>query len=94
VRGRVEPDESGVPQLVVEVHDNGLGVPEAVRPRLFEQFFRAHAQTVVGVEGTGLGLNIVRDAVEALGGRAWAAFPGPEGSVFAFAFPLRRGTDG
>ena len=91
VHGALRDDPaSGAPEVVVEVRDNGLGVPEAQRARLFEQFFRAHGETVTGVEGTGLGLSIVRDAVESIGGRAWAEFPAYGGSVFAFAFPARR----
>jgi signal transduction histidine kinase len=91
VRGHTTaPGPEGTPETIVEVWDNGLGVPEAQRPRLFARGFRAHAQTVTGVEGTGLGLSIVKDAVEALGGRAWAAFPPAGGACFAFALPARR----
>ncbi|HEX2190105.1 MAG TPA: sensor histidine kinase [Longimicrobiaceae bacterium] len=90
IRGYVDGDHAGPGcELVVEVCDNGLGVPEEARDRLFQRFFRAHGGTVTGVEGTGLGLSIVRETVESLGGRAWASFPG-EGSVFALAFPCRR----
>lgn len=93
VRGRVTPLTDLVPaQVVVEVADNGLGVPLDQRSRLFERFFRAGVETMTGVEGTGLGLSIVRETVEALGGRAWAEF-GPEGSVFAFSLPVRRSAD-
>ena len=79
--------------LIVRVADNGLGVPEEARPRLFEQFYRAHASTVTGVEGTGLGLSIVRDTVESLGGKAWAEFPENGGSVFCLRLPSRRDDD-
>ena len=57
----------------------GSGVPPRQRAALFEQFFRAHGETVTGVEGTGLGLSIVRETVESLGGRAWAEFPNATG---------------
>lgn len=77
-------------ELVVEVHDNGIGVPEAERARLFERFFRAQPGTVTGVEGTGLGLSIVRDVAESLGGEAWAEFEGEE-TVFAFSMPIDDG---
>jgi signal transduction histidine kinase len=94
VRGyTTEPGPGGTPETVVEVWDNGLGVPEAQRPHLFARGFRAHAETVTRVEGTGLGLSIVKDVVEALGGRAWAAFPLGGGSCFAFALPARRTVD-
>ena len=60
--------------------------------RTYERFYRAHGDALPGVEGTGLGLNIVRDTVAALGGRAWAEFP-EKGSVFAFSLPCRREGD-
>lgn len=81
-------------ELLVEVCDNGLGVPEAMRAELFARGFRAHADTVTGVEGTGLGLSLVKDAVEAIGGRVWASFPPGGGACFAFATPARRAEDG
>lgn len=93
VRGRTVRTEGGEPcEVVVEVVDNGLGVPEKHRTRLFERFFRAHEEERPDVEGTGLGLNIVRDVLTGIGGKVWAEFPG-EGSVFAFSMPCRRGED-
>lgn len=80
-------------ELVVRVRDNGIGVPRESRERLFQQFYRAHAESVTGVEGTGLGLSIARETAESLGGRAWAEFPEEGGSVFAFALPSRRVED-
>jgi signal transduction histidine kinase len=77
---------------VIRVRDNGLGVPERDRDRLFERFFRAHTASTSGIEGTGLGLSIVRETAESLGGKAWAEFPEGE-SVFAFSLPCRRAED-
>ena len=77
-------------ELVVRVRDNGLGVPEAGRERLFERFFRGHD---VAVEGTGLGLSLVQETAESFGGRAWAEFDQAEGSCFAFTLPCRRRED-
>lgn len=93
VRGYVMVSDADRPsEVVVEVHDNGIGVPAALRGQLFDRFFRAHEDSVPGVEGTGLGLSIVRETVESLGGRVWADFPA-DGSVFAFAIPCRRTSD-
>ena len=90
ISGRLENASSTSDcEMVLRVSDNGLGVPAEVRGRLFERFFRAHEKTVTGVEGTGIGLSIVRDTAEAMGGRAWAEFP-EEGTIFAFSFPCRR----
>ena len=83
----------GTGELTVFVQDNGIGVPVEGRPELFRQFYRAHAETVTDVDGSGLGLNIVRETVESLGGRAWAEFPEEGGAVFAFSLPSRREED-
>ena len=80
-------------ELIVRVQDNGIGVPPEGREKLYEQFFRAHGDTVTGVEGSGLGLSIVRETVESMDGRAWAEFPDQGGTVFAFSLPSRREED-
>ena len=91
VRAVIAPAEEPC-EVIVQVRDNGLGVPVNQRDRLFERFFRAHAETRPYIGGTGLGLSIVRETVEALGGRAWAEFL-PNGSVFSFSLPCRRSED-
>jgi signal transduction histidine kinase len=80
------PEKVG-PRLTVRVRDNGIGVPAESRDQLFERFFRAHPDHD-GIEGTGLGLSLVRATVAALGGRAWAEFDGEHGAVFAFSLPV------
>lgn len=80
-------------ELIVEVTDNGIGVPVEARDQLFEQFYRVAGETVTTIEGTGLGLSIVKDTIESLGGRAWAEFPDEGGSVFCFSLPSRREED-
>ena len=80
-------------ELLVRVSDNGLGVPPQARQRLFEEFYRAHGETVTGIEGTGLGLSIVQETIQSLGGRVWTEFPDEGGSVFGFSLPSRREED-
>ncbi|HEX7940955.1 MAG TPA: HAMP domain-containing sensor histidine kinase [Gemmatimonadaceae bacterium] len=93
ISGRIQPASNDAPAFaVIEVTDNGAGVPLQHRDKLFQRFFRAGMDSATGIEGTGLGLSIVREAVEALGGRAWAEFPDGK-SVFAFSLPVRRATD-
>jgi signal transduction histidine kinase len=87
------PEDGGPLETVVEVRDNGLGVPEAKRSELFKRFFRAHEDSNVAIEGTGLGLSIVRDTATSLGGRAWADFRS-DGTSFFFTMPSRRSEDG
>lgn len=92
VRGRLVVTDDAPGEVIVQVVDNGIGVPPEARARLFQRFFRAHEHTSPEIEGTGLGLSIIRDTVGGLGGRAWAEFP-EKGSVFAFALPCRREAD-
>jgi len=86
-----EDDDAGC-ETVIKVRDNGLGVPEDSRARLFERFYRAHELTRINIGGTGLGLSIVRETITTLGGKAWAEFP-QEGAIFAFSIPARRTGD-
>src|SRR5205085_12657122 len=79
-------------EVVIEVRDNGVGIPVAARHRLFERFFRAHEREMPTIEGTGLGPNLVRDTVESLGGRVWCERP-EDGTTFAFTVPCRRPRD-
>ena len=88
----VAPEDGGPPETIVEVEDNGIGVPEDKRTELFSRFFRAHEETKGEIEGTGLGLSIVRETATALGGRAWAAFH-DDGTTFFFTMPHRRSED-
>jgi signal transduction histidine kinase len=87
-------DDRASAELVVEVLDNGIGVPSEARSKLFDRFFRAlSGDSAIMVEGTGLGLSIVRETVDMLGGRAWAEPVTGGGSLFAFSLPCRRSTD-
>jgi signal transduction histidine kinase len=87
------PDTERGREVVIRVSDNGIGVPTDKREHLFQEFYRAHGDTVSCADGSGLGLTIVRETVASMGGRAWAEFPEGVGSVFAFSLPSRRRDD-
>jgi len=93
VDATIDDEVPGVNRLTIRVRDNGIGVPAEGRTHLYERFFRAHASTMPDIEGTGLGLSLVRDTIAALGGRTWAEFVPEGGSVFAFSLPCRREAD-
>jgi len=65
----------------IEVEDNGVGIPDGMQQRVFEQFVRAHPAIA---EGSGLGLAIAREAVEQMGGRIWLESQTGVGTTFAF----------
>lgn len=70
--------------VTVRVRDNGIGFDPAQAERLFEPFYRADPQSH---EGHGLGLSIVRRAVEAMGGRVWAEGAPGVGASLCFTLP-------
>lgn len=75
--------------LHLEVEDHGIGIPEEDQPHLFERFFRAH--NVENIQGTGLGLNIVRRYLKLMDGNiSFKSKPG-EGTVFWITIPLNYG---
>jgi signal transduction histidine kinase len=70
------------------VRDEGIGVPETERERIFEKFTRLDPQMTRGISGTGLGLYICRQLVEQMGGRIWAEDNHGKGSTFSFELPI------
>jgi signal transduction histidine kinase len=84
-RVRVTADRSG-DEWVFTVSDNGIGVPEKDRERVFGVFQRLHSRAEY--PGTGIGLAICRKIVEGQGGKLWVdPLPGG-GSAFRFTLPV------
>ena len=71
-------------EVVFAVIDTGPGIPERVRSRIFEPYWRAENATY---KGTGLGLAIVRGIVEGHGGRVWIESEPGRGAAFLFSVP-------
>lgn len=87
--GRVEVtlrSEGG--RVRLSVQDEGPGIPEAERRRIFEDFYRGEAGRRAGTAGSGLGLALVRRTAEAHGGKAWVESGRGTGSVFHLEIPL------
>jgi signal transduction histidine kinase len=76
-------------ELVIEVADQGLGLPATEIDKIFDRFHRVQSEVSRGIGGTGLGLAICKGLVEAHGGRIWAESDGEgKGSIFRFTLPL------
>lgn len=73
--------------LLVEVADTGVGIPEAEQPVIFAKFFRASSRPK-NVAGAGLGLYIAREYVKALGGKIWFESVEGKGTTFFISLPI------
>lgn len=82
------PDAAGGGQVEVAVSDQGPGMDEATRARVFERFYQGDAGLARGHEGMGIGLAIAREMVEMHGGALTVESEPGLGSTFTFTLPL------
>jgi two-component system phosphate regulon sensor histidine kinase PhoR len=86
--GRIEVHWHGDDrQVILEVRDNGIGIPEADLPRIFERFYRVDKARSREMGGTGLGLAIVKHLVQGMNGTVRATSRLGSGSTFTIALP-------
>ena len=72
----------------VAVKDQGLGIPDEAKDKLFTKFYRVDNDDRRKIGGTGLGLAVCREIVMAHGGQIWAESEFGSGSTFYFTIPL------
>ncbi|MGB8699106.1 MAG: ATP-binding protein, partial [Thermosynechococcaceae cyanobacterium] len=77
-------------QVVLQVEDQGIGIPASAQHQLFEPFYRAN--NVGSIQGTGLGLAIVKRCVDLLGGTITVESAEMGGTTFMVLFPLNPQT--
>jgi signal transduction histidine kinase len=87
--GRVDVALTSAPDRCtrLEVRDTGIGIPEEDKAKLFTEFFRARNARTLDVIGTGLGLTLVKEVVERMGGRVAVMSELGVGSTFVVRFP-------
>jgi PAS domain S-box-containing protein len=71
--------------VLIAIKDDGIGIPLEAQKALFSKFFRAN--NAINIQGTGLGLNIVKRYMELLGGHISFTSQENEGSTFTISFP-------
>ena len=75
-------------QARLEVRDQGPGIPEAFRERIFQKFAQANASSSRPQEGTGLGLAITRELMHAMGGEVNFESEEGLGACFWLSLPV------
>lgn len=97
----VEPDDeegglvllrSKQPAVEIRVTDNGIGIPDSEKSKVFDAFYQVDSRATRQAGGTGLGLSIVKRLVEGHDGRVWVEDNEPKGAVFVVTIPCRRAT--
>jgi len=73
-------------QVIIQVRDSGVGIDESDLPKMFGRFFRA--RTATGIEGTGIGLNLIKKLVELHGGTISVHSKQGEGTTFTITLPV------
>ncbi len=76
----------------IRVVDTGYGIPEEKQERLFQPFYRAKMQETETIQGTGLGLHLVKNIIERFGGTLVFKSTYKQGSTFGFDIPLSEKT--
>jgi two-component system sensor histidine kinase/response regulator len=87
-QGRVSVEaEINEDEVIIRVSDNGLGIPPESIPRLFDAFYRVKTREHSEIEGTGLGLSVVKTIVDQHDGEIAVESTLGQGSVFSICLP-------
>jgi len=79
--------------IVTQIADNGIGIPPAEQPYIFDKFYRVESKETLSIVGTGLGLTIVKTIIEKHNGRIWVESRPGVGSVFSFVLSALKESD-
>jgi PAS domain S-box-containing protein len=89
--GKIEISlETGDELIKVRVKDNGVGIPEKDKAKLFSKFFRAENVVRMQTEGSGLGLFIVKNIIKRHGGEIMVESEEGKGTEFVFTLPIKH----
>lgn len=76
--------------LEIVVIDNGTGIPNEYKERIFDKFYQAQMLNKSKPNGSGLGLAISKKIVDLHGGKTWVEDNAPQGAIFTLQIPIAR----
>ncbi len=91
LRAEIQKSDDQQDFILIQVADQGGGIPEEELPRVFSRLYRADNPLIQGVGDAGVGLSIVKTLVEAHHGRIWVDTEMGKGSAFNVLLPLSDG---
>lgn len=74
--------------LITHIKDSGIGISPEDQKKLFQKFHRIKTKETEDIQGTGLGLWIIKQLLEKMNGEIWCASEKGMGSTFSFSLPL------
>jgi signal transduction histidine kinase len=86
-----QQDGTGV---LLEVKDNGYGIPKDAQGRLFTEFYRVKSEATIHIPGTGLGLSLVKSVIDEHDGKVWVNSEEGQGSSFFVEIPFSSDQSG
>ncbi|CAH2212250.1 sensor histidine kinase [Tepidibacter aestuarii] len=79
--------------VIIEIKDNGMGIPEESIPFIFDRFYRADKSRNTSISGSGLGLSICKQIIESHGGCIWAESETNVGTSILFTLKKYKRND-
>jgi len=79
-------------EIEFSIRDTGIGIPKDQQNRVFTKFFRGYNAIKMETEGSGLGLFITKNIIEAHGGKIWFESEEGKGTTFYFTLPIVQKT--
>jgi len=80
----------GKKEIEFFIKDTGIGIPQNQQEQVFTKFFRGANVMKMGIEGTGFGLFITKNIIEAHGGKIWFNSKEGKGTTFFFTLPIGK----
>jgi len=87
---QIEDDEKGRARFKWTISDNGIGMSEEFQKHIFERFSRERNTTESGIEGTGLGMSLVKELLQLMDGEIEVISRKDNGTTVSFVIPMER----